>query len=66
MNTKQILSHLTGLSCPIFGISWNPTEPEISITKRVITFLEDRRVLYNPYDMECLLFVNLIWPTLML
>jgi hypothetical protein len=49
---KEILSRLTGLSCPVFGISWNPPEMQIAIARRVITFLEDRRVLYVPSEME--------------
>jgi hypothetical protein len=53
MTFKQIASRMTGISCPFFGIGWNPTEPDISVAQRVLTFLEDRRVLYNPYDLEC-------------
>ena len=53
MTFKQVLSRLTGVSCSVFGAQWNPPEAEISIAKRVITFLEDRRVLYNDYDWEC-------------
>ena len=34
MNFKAILNRLTGLSCPIFGISWNPIESEIIIEIR--------------------------------
>ena len=52
MTFKQILSRLTGISCPVFGIQWNPPEPEITVAQRVISFLEDRRVLYNPFDLE--------------
>ncbi len=52
MKFKTILSRLTGLSCPWFGISWNPTEAEIIIATRIIRFLEDKRVLYNPCAME--------------
>jgi hypothetical protein len=49
---KEILSCLTGLSCPVFGISWNPPEMHTAIARRVIAFLEDRRVLYVPSEME--------------
>jgi hypothetical protein len=58
MNFKEILERLTGLSCPIFGISWNPPEPETTVAKRIITFLEDRRVLYSYSQRE--LSVNCI------
>jgi len=52
VNYKQIASRITGISCPLFGVSWNPPRAEVEIAQRVITFLEDRRVLYHPYNME--------------
>lgn len=52
MKFKEIANRLTGISCPIFGVSWNPVEVEITKARRIISFLEDRRVLYSPYEME--------------
>ena len=52
MKFQAILERLTGLSCPVFGVSWNPPEAEVSRARRILTFLEDRRVLYNPSSME--------------
>lgn len=52
MRFKEIASRLTGFSVPVFGVSWNPPEPEIKTAQRVISYLEDRRVLYNPYELE--------------
>jgi hypothetical protein len=52
MKFKQIIGRLTGFSVPVFGVSWNPPEPEILKAKRVLTYLEDRRVLYNPDSLE--------------
>lgn len=52
MKFKEIIGRLTGFSIPIFGISWNPPELEIQKAKRILTFLEDRRVLYNPSSLE--------------
>lgn len=49
---KNVVSRLTGFSIPIFGVSWNPPEPERKIIRRLFTFLEDRRVLFNPYSLE--------------
>ena len=49
---KEIASRISGFSIPIFGISWQPDESDIKIAKKVINFLEDRRVLYSPYDLE--------------
>lgn len=48
----EIAHRLTGLSCPIFGVSWNPPEAERSVARRVLAFLEDRRVLYVPSEVE--------------
>jgi hypothetical protein len=52
MKFAEIINRLTGISCPIFGISWNPPEAQRAIAQRVITFLADRRVPYNPSEME--------------
>lgn len=52
MKFKEIASRLTGFSVPVFGVSWNPHEPEIAVARRVLAFLEDRRVLFNPYHLE--------------
>jgi hypothetical protein len=52
MDFKEIAGRLTGFSTPVFGVSWNPPESERGIARRVIAFLEDRRVLYNPYHIE--------------
>ena len=49
---KAIASRLTGISCPIAGISWIPPVDEQDKARRLLTFLEDRRALYHPYDME--------------
>ena len=52
MQFKEIMNKLTGISCPVFGISWNPSETERNIARRIIIFLEPRRVLYSPYEYE--------------
>jgi hypothetical protein len=49
---QEIASRLTGFSIPFFGVSWQPDESTIKVAKRVINFLEDRRVLYSPYEWE--------------
>jgi hypothetical protein len=43
---------LTGVSCPVFGVSWTPTDSDRKIVQDVFRFLEDRRVLYNPFQLE--------------
>ena len=49
---KELVSRLTGVSIPVFGVSWNPPEPERKIIRDVLVFLEDRRALYNPFAHE--------------
>ena len=52
MKFKDITKRITGISTPIFGVSWNPENIERDIARQVITYLEDRRVLYVPSEME--------------
>lgn len=49
---KKYLSHLTGISCPIFGVSWTPPEDERQFVRHYLAFLEDRRVLFEDYCNE--------------
>jgi hypothetical protein len=48
------LEQITGFSTPIFGISWQPPKLERRVIRSFIIFLEDRRVLYAPFDSEIL------------
>lgn len=52
MRFKDIAARLTGFSVPVFGISWQPGALERDEAQRLIAFLEDRRVLYIPSDIE--------------
>ena len=54
---KTIANSLSGFSTPIFGLSWNPVQPDRNIVWQLIAFLEDRRVLYNPYELENIHYV---------
>lgn len=50
---RDLKSRLTGLSIAgIGGASWKPQEPDREIARRVLVFLEDRRVLYAPFECE--------------
>jgi hypothetical protein len=49
---KELASRLTGVSLPVFGVSWNPSEPERKVVRDMLVFLEDRRALYNAYAHE--------------
>jgi hypothetical protein len=47
-----MLKRLRGFSTPFGGLSWEAPEAEATVARRVIRFLEDRRVLYNPSELE--------------
>lgn len=49
---KDIANRITGISIPIFGVSWNPSESEREIIRETFIFLEDRRALYNDFAHE--------------
>lgn len=52
MKFSEIANRLTGISTPLGGVSWQATELEVSAARRVVSFLEDRRVLYAPDEIE--------------
>lgn len=53
MKFREIASsRVTGISCPLFGVSWEPPTSERDTARKVIAFLEDRRVLYVPGEGE--------------
>lgn len=52
MKFREVISRITGFSVPVFGLQWNPPDAECVVARRVLTFLEDRRVLFVPSEME--------------
>ena len=52
INFQEIANRITGISCPFFGISWEPKESNRKVARKIIANLEDRRVLYSPYILE--------------
>jgi len=52
MDYKKITGRITGISVPLFGISWNPVDEEKRAARDLLHFLEDRRVLYYPNERE--------------
>lgn len=49
---KRIAKSITGISTPVFGVSWEPPKDERELVRRLVVFLEDRRALYYPMDLE--------------
>jgi len=52
MKIADLLRHLSGVSTPFVGLSWVPPADQRPVAQRVLALLEDRRVLYRPYEME--------------
>lgn len=52
LSFQKILNRITGFSVPVFGVSWNPPVLHAKIARELIIFLEDRRVLYDFYELE--------------
>jgi hypothetical protein len=49
---REVAQRITGISTPVFGVSWNPPEDKREIVRRLVAFLEDRRALYADLHME--------------
>jgi len=49
---KDLIGRITGISVPVFGVSWQPPELERKVVRDVLVFLEDRRALYNAFAHE--------------
>lgn len=62
MQYKDILKHITGISCPLFGIQWNPPVYSSDIAREIVLFLENKRVLFSLPQNEvinlCILSAN--------
>jgi hypothetical protein len=52
MKFSEVARRLTGISCPIFGVTWDPGVAKVTSARRVLTYLEDRRVLFVPFEVE--------------
>lgn len=52
MTFAEIASRLNSIGTPFFSVGWVPSKPEGEVARRVIRFLEDRRMLFNPFAVE--------------
>lgn len=52
MKPSEIAGRITGFSTPLFGVQWTPPQLDRDVARAVISYLEDRRVLYDPHDIE--------------
>lgn len=49
---------ITGISTPWLGASWEYRESDADVVRRVFSFLEDRRVLYEPLNAQIFFYVG--------
>ncbi len=49
---------ITSVSTPWFGIGWEYRESDADVVRRVFSFLEDRRVLYEPLNAQIFSYVG--------
>ena len=52
IKVAELARRVTGFSVPGFGLQWTPAEDERKTIRTLLTFLEDRRVLYRPQHLE--------------
>jgi hypothetical protein len=49
---------VNSVTTPIGGVSWSPPAPERETLRKLVVFLEDRRALFDPYDVEATVLVQ--------
>ena len=52
LKIADLARRITDISTPIVGVSWNPPAADRDAVRAFLTFLEDRRVLFNPFHLE--------------
>ena len=52
MKPAEVARRLKGLSFLGFGADWEPGEARVKTVRRVLAYLEDRRVLFVPWNVE--------------
>src|SRR5437870_173514 len=48
----EAANRVTGFSTPVFGIQWNPPILDVDVARKLLIYLGDRRVLFNPFNNE--------------
>jgi hypothetical protein len=50
--SRRSAPRVNGVSTPIFGVSWTPPTVDVDVARRVVAFIETRRVLFSSYTNE--------------
>lgn len=49
---------ITSIGTPWFGVGWEYRESDADVARRVLSFLEDRRMLYEPLNAQIFFYVG--------
>lgn len=52
MRFSEIVARVNGFSTPIFGVSWTPATVDVQIARKIVAFVETKRVLFSTYSDE--------------